>query len=86
VAHATTMLASPTGAATFKDDRRNGKVLASPTGARDTYEAGHGATYELPLRGTVRKAAAILFLALIDVCAVSALATASAAASALPTL
>jgi hypothetical protein len=33
------------------------KVLASPAGARDTYRPGGGETYELPLRGTVRKAA-----------------------------
>jgi hypothetical protein len=31
--------------------------MASPTGSRDTYEAGHGETYELPLKGTVRTAA-----------------------------
>jgi hypothetical protein len=31
--------------------------LASPTGSRDTYEPGHGTAYELPLGGTVRKAA-----------------------------
>ena len=39
----------------------SGKVvvtgLASPTGARDTYEPGPGEAYELPLGGTVRKAA-----------------------------
>jgi len=29
--------------------------VASPTGGRDTYEPGHGETYELPLAGTVRK-------------------------------
>ena len=31
--------------------------VSSPTGARDTYEPGTGETYELPLGGTVRKAA-----------------------------
>jgi hypothetical protein len=31
--------------------------MASPTGARDTYEPGHGEAYELPLGGTVHKAA-----------------------------
>jgi hypothetical protein len=31
--------------------------VASPTGSRDTYEAGHGEAYELPLGGTVRRAA-----------------------------
>jgi hypothetical protein len=31
--------------------------MASPTGARVTYEPGHGDAYELPLSGTVRKAA-----------------------------
>jgi hypothetical protein len=31
--------------------------VASPTGARDTYEPGREETYELPLGGTVRKAA-----------------------------
>jgi len=36
----------------------NGKSeLASPTGARETYETGHRETYELPLSGTVHKAA-----------------------------
>ncbi len=33
------------------------KALASPAGAGDTYEPGHGEAYELPLGGTVRKAA-----------------------------
>ncbi len=33
------------------------RKLASPTGTSVTYEAGHGAAYELPLSGTVRKAA-----------------------------
>jgi len=33
------------------------KMVASPTGARDTYEAGTEEAYELPLTGTVRKAA-----------------------------
>ena len=33
------------------------RKLASPTGARDTYEPGHGETYELPLGGTVHTAA-----------------------------
>ena len=31
--------------------------LASPGGGRDTYEPGPGEAYELPLGGTVRKAA-----------------------------
>jgi hypothetical protein len=31
--------------------------VASPRGSRDTYETGHGEPYELPLSGTVRKAA-----------------------------
>lgn len=31
--------------------------MASPAGARDTYESGTGETYEVPLGGTVRKAA-----------------------------
>ena len=35
----------------------NRKVLASQRGARDTYEPGRGETYELPLVGTVRRAA-----------------------------
>ena len=31
--------------------------MASPTGARDTYEPGRAETYELPLAGTIRRAA-----------------------------
>lgn len=31
--------------------------LASPTGRRETYEAGYGEAYELPLSGIVKKAA-----------------------------
>ena len=38
-------------------ERAYGKGVASPTGVRDTYEPGRGETYELPLCGTVRKAA-----------------------------
>jgi hypothetical protein len=33
------------------------QAMASPTGRGDTYEAGKGETYELPLCGTVRRAA-----------------------------
>jgi hypothetical protein len=38
-------------------DGRETKRLASPGGTRDTYEPGTRETYELPLGGTVRKAA-----------------------------
>jgi hypothetical protein len=38
-------------------DRVRPQSVASPTGARLTYEPGHGETYELPLVGTTRKAA-----------------------------
>jgi hypothetical protein len=46
-------MASPGGKAISYSVRK----MASPTGARDTYELGPGEAYELPLIGTVRKAA-----------------------------
>jgi hypothetical protein len=38
-------------------ERGNLTEVASRTGARGTYEPGHGESYELPLVGMVRKAA-----------------------------